>query len=410
MFRRLVLTALALVSAGIFSAASAQRSGENWVRLGSREIDLSRDSATVDVLGAKGAFKALRLQTPKGDVVITNVKVDYAGGKSHNETRRINLLEGERTRPINPGTADLFVDNVTLTITPNRGKVATVEVWGLQSAAGAKLERPKTPAAAAPPASGTIAATPTPSAPTTAKAGDVLPGGEVLFGAQRVGFGVDRDVIQIGSEIGQFDKVRLRVLENDIFINDLTVVYMNGEKDTLAVNAEIKQNTRTRWFQLKGDRFIKEIQMTYRSRANFKGQARIEVFGEYAEGWLGPQGRGRQFNQGWVLLGAQTAGFLGFDNDLVPVGRNEGGFKRIRITVRDRAITLDQVRVVYANGQDDVVPINRQKVEAGQTYGPIDLKGGTRAIKEIRAKYRSRFLDRQAVGKGAAIVEVWGQH
>lgn len=409
MFRRLVLTALALMSAGILSTASAQRSGENWVRLGAREIDLSRDSATVDVLGAKGAFKALRLQVSKGDVVVTNVKVDYAGGTSHNETRRINLLEGERTRPINPGNADRFVDNVTLTITPNRGKVATVEVWGLQSAAGAKLERPKA-GAAAPPASGAVTSTPTSSAPTAGKAGDVQPGGEVLFGAQRVGFGVDRDVIPIGSEIGQFDKIRLRVLENDVFINDLTVVYMNGDKDTLAVNAEIKQNTRTRWFQLKGDRFIKEIQMTYRSRANFKGQARIEAFGEYAADWLGPNGRGRQFNQGWVLLGAQTAGFLGFDNDLVPVGRNEGGFKRIRVTVRDRAITLDQIRVIYANGQDDVIPMNRQKVEAGQTYGPIDLKGGTRAIKEIRAKYRSRFLDRQAVGKGAAIVEVWGQH
>ena len=56
-----------------------------------------------------------------------------------------------------------------------------------------------------------------------------------------------------------------------------------------------------------------------------------------------------------------------------------------------------------------MIPI-KTKVEAGASYGPIDLKGGTRAIKEIRAKYRSRFLDKAAVGKGAAIVEVWGRH
>jgi hypothetical protein len=234
--------------------------------------------------------------------------------------------------------------------------------------------------------------------------------GEVLFGAQRVGFGVDRDVIQVGREIGQFDKVRFRVLENDVYLNDVTVVYANGEKDTLAVNAEIKKDSRTRWFNLKGDRFIKEIQLTYRSRPNFRGQARIEVFGEYADGWLGPNGRGRQFNQGWVLLGAQTAGFLGFDNDLVPVGKNEGGFRRIRLNVKDRAITLDEVRVIYVGGApDDIYKVNRQRIDAGGEYGPIDLKGN-KTIKEIRAKYRSRFLDRQAVGKGAAIVEVWGQH
>ena len=33
-----------------------------------------------------------------------------------------------------------------------------------------------------------------------------------------------------------------------------------------------------------------------------------------------------------------------------------------------------------------------------------------KAIKEIRAKYRSRFFDKSAKGKGGAIVEVWGQH
>lgn len=98
------------------------------------------------------------------------------------------------------------------------------------------------------------------------------------------------------------------------------------------------KNSRTNWIDLKGDRFIKEIQLVYRSEPSFRGQARIEVFGKYAPGWLGPQGEGRKYNQGWVLLGAQTAGFVGFDKDVIPVGANEGGFKRIRVTVRDRAI------------------------------------------------------------------------
>jgi hypothetical protein len=246
--------------------------------------------------------------------------------------------------------------------------------------------------------------------PSTAVPGRATAGGDVLFGAQYVGFGVDRDVIRVGNEIGKFDRIRLRVLDNDIYINEMKVIYANGETDTLAVNANVPKNSRTNWIDLKGDRFIKEIQLVYRSKPSFRGQARVEVFGHYAPGWLGPQGEGRKYNQGWVLLGAQTAGFVGFDKDVIPVGANEGGFKKIRVTVKDRAITLNEVRVIYTDGTDETIPV-RTRVDAGGTYGPIDLKGQRRtAIDRIEAKYRSRFFDSSAKGKGSAIVEVWGQH
>ena len=126
-------------------------------------------------------------------------------------------------------------------------------------------------------------------------------------------------------------------------------------------------------------------------------------------GWLGPNGEGRKYNQGWVLLGAQTAGFVGFDKDVIPVGKNEGGFKRIRVTVRDRAITLNEVRVIYGSGQEDIIPV-KARVDAGSTYGPIDLKGGTRIIQRDRGALPQPVDRRQAKGKGRAVVEVWGQH
>jgi hypothetical protein len=202
----------------------------------------------------------------------------------------------------------------------------------------------------------------------------------------------------------------LRVLDNDIHITEMKVVYNNGESDTLAINADIPKNSRTSWIDLRGDRFIKEIQLVYRSRPNFNGQARIELFGRYAPGWLGVDGEGRKYNQGWLLLGAQTAGFVGFDKDDIPIARNEGGFKRLRVTVRDRAITLNEIKIIYADGSDETVPI-RTRVDAGGTYGPIDLKGRHRQpIDHIEARYRSRFFDSSAKGKGAAIVEIWGKH
>jgi hypothetical protein len=231
--------------------------------------------------------------------------------------------------------------------------------------------------------------------------------GEVLFGAQYVGFGVDRDVVRVGNEVGKFKRIRLRVLDNDIHLNEMKIVYTNGESDALAINAEIPANSRTNWIDLQGDRFIREIQLSYRSRPSFKGQARIEIFGQFADNWLGAEGEGRRYNQGWVLLGAQTAGFVGFDQDVIPVGRNEGGFRRLRVSVRDRSITLNEVKVIYSDGVEETYPV-RTRIDAGNSYGPIDLKGERRQrIERIEARYRSRIF---SAGRGAAIVEIWAHH
>ena len=80
------------------------------------------------------------------------------------------------------------------------------------------------------------------------------------------------------------DRIQLRVLDNDVFINELDVNYVDGTSQKLVVNSDIKQNTRTTWLNITGTKFIKDINMNYRSRANFKGQPRIEVYAQIAEG------------------------------------------------------------------------------------------------------------------------------
>jgi Protein of unknown function (DUF2541) len=418
MFRRLFVAFLAMAAAGVFATADAQ-GNDNWVLLSTKDVDLRAGNDTIDVSKARGNYRAVRIRNTGDDIVISKARIVYSDNSFHVEDRTINLLGGERSRPIDQRPTGKFVDTVALSYGANpKGGTSTIQVWGLQ--ADAKATRvagaasPAPSSAASPPQ--VITPQPGGSTPVAAAPGTVTAGGDVLFGTQSVGFGVDRDVIRVGAEIGKFDRIRLRVLDNDIFLTELKVIYANGEPDTLAINSEIKQSQRTNWLNLKGDRFIKEIQLSYRSRPNFKGQAHVEVFGQYAEGWLAPTGEGRKYNQGWVLLGAQTADFFkissgkpGFDRDIVSVGKNEGGFKRIRVQVRERAITLNELRVIYVSGQEDIIPI-KTKVEAGSTYGPIDLKGGTRAIKEIVAFYRSRIFDRTALGKGKAVVEVWGLH
>ncbi len=455
MLRRLVVALCAMLAMGALLSAEAHRKryggGQNLVVIAEHDVDLSAESYTIDVSGAKGAYKGIRIKNKDGRLFdVRRVQIVYSDGSVHNEDRQIDMYEGERSRPINPTSESRFIDKVNITQEPGRGR-GRLQVLGIQNRQGARMSRYggggggesysdsssdrgeryaiREPRGSSP---GIVRITPGGTAPayreppretapaletrpvqegaSTAVPGRATVGGDVLFGAQYVGFGVDRDVIRVGNEIGKFDRIRLRVLDNDIYINEMKVIYANGETDTLAVNANVPKNSRTNWIDLKGDRFIKEIQLVYRSKPSFRGQARIEVFGSYAPGWLGPQGEGRKYNQGWVLLGAQTAGFVGFDKDVIPVGANEGGFKKIRVTVKDRAITLNEVRVIYTDGTDETIPV-RTRVDAGGTYGPIDLKGERRvAIDRIEAKYRSRFFDSSAKGKGSAIVEVWGQH
>lgn len=440
MFRRLVVALCAIMATGALLSAEAHRlrrsGGENLVVIAEHDIDLSLDRYSIDVRNAKGAYKGIRVRAKRGFFDLSRVQVVYADGSVHNEDRQIDMYQGERSRQINPTSDSRFIDTVNITQQPGRGR-GVLQVLGIQNRDGAYMTRgggysdgggysssrggsssggssagvERVPAAQ-PPADAPAEIVTAPTAPeaTTTPAGQATAGGDVLFGAQYVGFGVDRDVIRVGNEVGKFNRIRLRVLDNDIFLNEMKIIYANGETDTLAVNANVPKNSRTNWIDLKGDRFIKEIQLVYKSKPSFRGQARIEVFGQYAPGWLGPQGEGRKYNQGWVLLGAQTAGFVGFDKDVIPVGSNEGGFKKIRVTVKDRAITLNEIRVIYTDGSDETVPV-RTRVDAGGTYGPIDLKGERRlSIDRIEAKYRSRFFDASARGKGSAIVEVWGQH
>lgn len=232
--------------------------------------------------------------------------------------------------------------------------------------------------------------------------------GEVLFGSQSVAFRVDKDVIRVGSQIGKFDRVRLHVLDNDVKFKDVKVVYEDGSATDVPVNENVKANTRTKWFSVRSNKFIKEIQLTYQSNLSAKGEAQVAVYGEYAEGWLKPGGEGSKYNKGWVLLGSDLAGFVGFTNRTFSVGKNEGGFRALRVTARNRAITLRQVTVTYADGKTETFRM-RERVDADQSQGPIDLKGARPRIREVGARYRSRFFDSDAKS-GAARVEIWGQH
>jgi hypothetical protein len=93
-----------------------------------------------------------------------------------------------------------------------------------------------------------------------------------------VGFIVDKDVIRVGRSEGRFKSIRLQVAGNKVYMDDLKVIYANGEPDDIPVRSEIRAGGQTRPLDLRGERrAIKEIEMKCRSQPNFKGQATVCV-------------------------------------------------------------------------------------------------------------------------------------
>ena len=100
------------------------------------------------------------------------------------------------------------------------------------------------------------------------------------LGCRKVGFLVDRDVVPVGRLAGRYEAVRLSVANNAIFLNDVKVVYANGQMDDYPVRTQVPAGGLTRAIDLKGERrAIKQIELTYRSRPSFKGRATVCVMG-----------------------------------------------------------------------------------------------------------------------------------
>jgi hypothetical protein len=103
----------------------------------------------------------------------------------------------------------------------------------------------------------------------------------------------------------------------------------------------------------------------------------------------------------WVELGCKEVAFLGTDRDSIRVGRREGKFKAIRVEARGNDVEMLDLKVIYANGAPDDIPV-RSLIRQGSRTRPLDLKGRERAIQRIDMVYAKRLNFR---GKATVCVE-----
>lgn len=184
------------------------------------------------------------------------------------------------------------------------------------------------------------------------------------------------------------------------------LVYLNGYSEEFSIDRLIREGDELP-IDLRGERgYIRRIEMTYRARPNFSGAAIIKVYGERSRRDVpGPiSDRGD-----WVELGCKQVSLIGRDRDTVHVGRREGRFSAIRLQVRGADVEMLDLKVIYANGEPDDIPV-RSLIRADSRTRPLDLRGRERSIDQVELVYRTvlnpvDMIARQRLSQATVCVE-----
>jgi len=102
-----------------------------------------------------------------------------------------------------------------------------------------------------------------------------------LIGESKANFVGDHDVIDVVNA-NRYTAVRYKVLNKDIRIKDMKVVYPSGDKLTPIINANLVEGQYSKDIELGADgKQIRSIEFSYRSKGSiFKGRAKVWVFGK----------------------------------------------------------------------------------------------------------------------------------
>ena len=230
-----------------------------------------------------------------------------------------------------------------------------------------------------------------------------------LLGEKRVGFNVDRDVIDIGQSEDWFRNRSYRALRfeaerSDVHMIAIRLVYLNGHVEDLRIDRQIREGGRLP-IDLRGERsYLKQIEMTYRSRPDFRGQAVIKVYGEPARRRERPVVE--EGGRGEVLPGEQRVGFR-VDRDTITINQSEDwfrnrSFRSLRFRADGNDVHMMAIRLVYLNGHTEDLRVDR-RIRAGGDMR-VELRGDRSYLRQIEMTYRSR-----PNFEGRAVIQVFGE-
>ncbi|MBU2580307.1 MAG: hypothetical protein KJ622_01125 [Alphaproteobacteria bacterium] len=397
MFKRFLSTfAIFMLASSAWIVTSESAQAQRWVRLAQHQIDVDAKDELIDLGSAEGSFVGFQLRARRGSIAIEQISLKFSDDTGHESPAPFSLRSGERTRVFSREDNERFPVSLRVTYQDNarNSRRAMLEVWGLQTREGRNNLRPEKQM-------------PVPPPPPRIGQREVEASGAILITAKTAGREAMSETLDVAENIGKFTRLTLATRSTAASVERLTVKFADGSEKAFAVSGVLQPNTSTPWFEIDGSKFIKEVELAFAEKTSLTAPVRFELYGKPTTTWLQSGGDGGRFNDGWVLIGAQTAGFVGFDNDVISLADHGDGFSEIRVNVDGRSVTLNQLRIVYENGEEDIVPV-RARIDSGDTYGPISLRSGEK-IKEVQARYRTRIIEPSIPERNTALVQVWAK-
>lgn len=232
-----------------------------------------------------------------------------------------------------------------------------------------------------------------------------------LVGEQTVQGKRDRDVITVGKYEGKFDQLQLVVLDSDIDLKDMTVLFANGEKWSPALKHSFREGQRSRVIDLPGsNRTISKIELLYANTPG-GGRAKVAVYGRDKKVAMPtrpdprPMAPPAAFDAtGWTLLGEQWVDGKR-DKDTLKVSKYADKFDQLTLVVTESDLELKDLVVKFGDGaKDRWSPNLKHTFKEGSRSRVIDLPGHDRIIKKIDLTYAN------IAGGGRAKVAVYAKN
>ncbi len=243
-----------------------------WERLGSQRVSFNVERDTIRVGRQEGRFDAVKLRFLNNDVELVSARITFGNGQTEDLRLRGRYRAGEETAVVRLGgrNGERFIRDVDLVYRsrPSFRGQAVVELWGMQDddrGRGNVRRNDDRRESYVPP----------PPAGIPSRGG---PAWEML-GERRVDLKLDRDVVQVGRWDGTFTRIRLKVINHDIELRDVTIVYGDGSVDSWPIRRRVRDEEEGPVFDLRGRRrVVREVIMTYRA-TNPLSRTTVQVWG-----------------------------------------------------------------------------------------------------------------------------------
>jgi len=214
----------------------------------------------------------------------------------------------------------------------------------------------------------------------------------VLLGQQDVGFGVDRDVINVEREGVRFSQLRIEAERNDVYLISLRLVYQDSHTEDFRIDRELKAGTEAYPIDLRGERsHLRRIEMVYRTRPDFRGRAIVRVYGELRPDHYPAHADANRFE----VIDSRSISRRDREPVVFDLGRGDGRYARLRFQAGDGGVRIGEVRITFGNGDTQFVTIE-DRLGNNQSSRVIDLEGNRRFIRSLRVDARPLRGERDA--------------